>query len=200
MNYNLPTEGYSVKRLSKAEINEFPLARYEGNIQLVRDEKQLSRAVDELKKETLLGFDTETRPTFRKGEHHLPALLQLGGENSVYIFQLKQLGFPKPLISILEDTKIIKAGVSIDYDLRELQLLADFEPDGFVDLGDVAKEIGIQNHGLRGLSAAVLGFRISKGASTSNWEKRELSHSQTKYAATDAWVGRELYKKLELIK
>ena len=101
------------------------------------------------------------------------------------------------MISILEDKNIIKAGVSIDYDLAELKHLTEFEPAGFVDLGDVAKDIGIQNHGLRGLSAVVLGFRISKGASTSNWEKRELSGSQIKYAATDAWVGRELYKKLE---
>ncbi len=188
------------QRMSKAEINDCPLMKYEGAIHLVRSEDQISSAVNALKKEKLLGFDTETRPTFRKGEHYLPALIQLAGEKAVYLFQLKCLGLPGPLVSILEDQNIIKAGVSIDYDIAELKHLADFEPGGFIDLGDVAKDLGVKNHGLRGLSAVVLGFRISKGASTSNWENRNLTHSQIKYAATDAWVGRELYQKLELIR
>jgi ribonuclease D len=197
MNTKLQPQVFSCKRLSKAEINEFPLIKYEGQIHLVRSQEQLTSAVNALEKEKILGFDTETRPSFRKGEHHLPALIQLAGEKGAYIFQLKLLGFPKPLISILENKDIVKAGVSIDHDLSELEHLAEFEPEGFVDLGDVAKNIGIQNHGLRGLSAVVLGGRISKGASTSNWESNNLSHSQVIYAATDAWVGLELYKKLQ---
>lgn len=187
----------SYDRMGKSEINECPLARYEGPIHIVRSEEHLKKAVRELKKEKILGFDTETRPAFRKGEHHLPALLQLAGEKAAYLFQLKLIGFSGPLISLLENKDIIKAGVSIDYDLAELQHLAEFCPDGFVDLGDIAKNMGIQNHGLRGLSAVVLGFRISKGASTSNWENNNLTHAQEKYAATDAWVGLELYKKLQ---
>jgi len=184
------------KRLSKEEINEFPIRRYDGPIHIIRTENELLNAVKILKKETILGFDTETRPAFRKGEHYTPALLQLAGAEDVFLFQLKHTGLPKHLSDILADPNILKAGVSIDYDISELQGLSEFEPEGFIELGDRAKQLGIQNLGLRGLAAVVLGFRISKGASTSNWENNKLSQSQITYAATDAWVGRKLYKQL----
>jgi len=186
------------KRLSKKEINEFPIQRYEGQIVLIRTQEELLNAVEILKRETILGFDTETRPAFKKGEHYTPALLQLGGEKGVFLFQLKHTGLPEPLTEILSNPNIIKAGVSIDYDISELQDIAEFEPMGFIELSDKAKELGIQNLGLRGLAAVLLGFRISKGASTSNWENDKLNNSQIIYAATDAWVGRELYIKLYL--
>jgi ribonuclease D len=183
----------SWKRMTKEEINEFPIRRYDGPVHIIKTEDELLKAVEILKDETILGFDTETRPAFRKGEHYSPALLQLAGANDAFLFQLKQTGLPKSLKDILGNPNIIKAGVSIDYDISELRELSDFEPMGFVELGNRAKELGIQNLGLRGLAAVVLGFRISKGASTSNWENSNLTHSQIAYAATDAWVGRELY-------
>ncbi len=187
-------------RMSKEGINACPIRKYDGPVHLISSAAELSTAViQQLKNEKILGFDTETRPAFRKGEHYSPALIQLAGESCVFIIQLKQVGLPRPLLDILADPEIIKAGVSIDYDISELRNVADFVPAGFVDLGDVAKGIGIQNHGLRGLSAVVLGFRIGKGASTSNWESRTLTHAQIKYAATDAWVGRELYNKLKTL-
>lgn len=184
------------KRLSKEEINEFPIQRFDGPIHLIRTEDELIKAVSILNKETILGFDTETRPAFKKGEHYTPALLQLAGKKDAFLFQLKQTGLPALLSDILSNPDIIKAGVSIDYDISELQEITEFTPMGFIELGTRAKELGIQNLGLRGLAALLLGFRISKSASTSNWENEKLSHSQIIYAATDAWVGRELYMKL----
>ena len=181
------------ERMSKEDINKVPMRQYEGTIHIIKTAEEVDLATSQLEQEKILGFDTETRPAFRKGEHYSPALLQLGGEKAVFIFQLKQTGLPKPLLKILENPNIIKAGVSIKYDISELRSIADFEPGGFVELADRAKEVGIQNMGLRGMAAAVLGFRISKGASTSNWENRNLTDAQIKYAATDAWVGKELY-------
>lgn len=164
-----------------------------GRIHVVRSRDELATAMRKLAGHTLLGFDTETRPAYKKGESYLPALLQLASEDEVFIFQLKHLGLAKPLCGILADASIIKAGVSLDFDIRELKKLSRFKAAGFVDLGDLAKEAGIKNHGLRGLAAVFLGLRISKGAQTSNWARDELTSQQIQYAATDAWVGRRLY-------
>lgn len=190
-----PRPGFA-HRMTKEEINDCPMRRWEGVVHVIRTRDELGPAVETLMTETILGFDTETRPAYHKGESYLPSLLQLAGEKEVYLFQLKHLGLPGPLRKILSDSKIVKAGVALDYDLRELHKLAQFRPAGFVDLGRVAKETEIKNHGLRGLAAVLLGFRIPKGAQTSNWARDVLTPTQIRYAATDAWVGRELYLKL----
>lgn len=184
--------GFS-RRMSRQEINQCPIGRYEGPVHVVRSEDDLCRAIKELRNETILGFDTETRPAFTKGQTYPPALIQLGGEHTVYLFQLRHLKFPKRLREILSDPGIIKAGVSLDFDVVQLKRMGDFSPASFVDLGDVAKQSGIKNHGLRGLTAVLLGFRITKNAQTSNWARETLQPTQERYAATDAWVGRELY-------
>ena len=187
---------FTRRRMNKDEIKAYPLRKYEGHIHIIRSKAELAGAVQRLEKETILGFDTETRPAYNEGESYLPALLQLAGENDVFIFQLKHLRLPCALLKILADSNIIKAGVSLDYDISELKKLAHFKPAGFVDLGKLAKRAGIKNYGLRGLAAVLLGFRLSKTAKQSNWAKDTLTPEQIRYAATDAWVGREVYKKI----
>ena len=187
------------RRMTKEEINNCPIRKWNGPVHVIRSNKRMTNAVEQLSRETILGFDTETRPAFKKGQKYLPSLLQLAGENSVYLFQLKHLGLQEPLIKILADPAVIKAGVSLAHDLRELKQLTPFMQAGFVGLGKMSKEKGIKNHGLRGLAAVVLGLRISKSAQTTNWAKDELTRSQIRYAATDAWVGRELYLQLSRI-
>jgi len=191
-----PRPGFA-HRMTKEEINTCPVRRWEGVVHVVRTPAELSQAVRALANETILGFDTETRPAYHKGESYLPSLLQLAGEKEVFLFQLKALGLPSPLREILANPKVVKAGVSLAYDLQELHHLAPFKPAGFVDLGNLAKKAEIKNHGLRGLAAVLLGFRIAKGAQTSNWAREILAPNQIQYAATDAWVGRELYLKLQ---
>ena len=188
---------FTWRRMSKDEINQCLIRRYEGPVHVIRSQEGLAGAVQQLEKEVILGFDIESRPAYKKGQSYPPALLQLAGKNAVFIFQLKHLYLSKPLLKILADPNIIKAGVSLDYDVSELKKLAPFEAAKFVDLGKLAKQVGIRNYGLCGLSAVLLGFRISKGSKHSNWAKDTLTPKQIAYAATDAWVGRELYKKIQ---
>lgn len=188
------------RRMTKEEINGCPMEGWTGPISVIRTGEELESAMARLGGQTLLGFDTETRPAYHKGESYHPSILQLAGDREVFVFQINHLGLAEPLRKLLADPAVIKAGVALDYDIRELKRLAHFKAASFVDLGDVAKGAGIKNHGLRGLAAVLLGFRISKGAQTSNWAKDILEPHQIRYAATDAWVGREIYLALEKIK
>ena len=187
-------------KLSKTEINSLPLRYYNGAIRIVQTTEQAKDACAILIKEKVLGFDTETRPAFKKGQSYLPSLLQLAGTKVVYLFQLSQCGLTDSIIILLSNVNIIKSGVAINQDLTELQQILNFEPAGFVDLGDIARSKGLPHHGLRGLAAYLLKFRISKSGRTSNWSANQLTKKQIKYAATDAWVGRELYLKYKQIK
>jgi len=184
-------------RMTKEQIKACPIRKYHGRIHLIQRSEQVKQVVRQLEKEKVLGFDTETQPTFRVGQSHLPAVLQLVGERAAYIFQLRRCHLPKSLRRLLANPKIIKAGVALDRDVQELNKLAPFEPAGFVDVGELAKQAGCMNQGLRGLAALLLEFRVSKGSQTSNWAQRTLTRTQIEYAATDAWVGRELYYKLQ---
>lgn len=186
--------------ITKAEINELPLRRYEGPVHLIRTAEEAKRAAEKLSGEPLLGFDTETRPAFRSGEKYLPSLLQLASGTEVFLFQLKETGLTEDLCRLLSDPAVIKAGVSIRDDLRDLRQLTEFQPAGFTELATFAKKAHIKNLGLRGLAALLLGFRISKKAQTANWARKELTDAQITYAATDAWLGRELYLKMDQLK
>jgi len=180
-------------RISKAEINQLPMRRYDGPIHLIQNPADAKQAAEKLSAETLLGFDTETRAAFRVGDSYNPSLLQLASAKDVFLFQIKLTGLIPELCEILSNPNILKTGVSIRGDVSELRKLASFEPAGFVELAEYAKKSKIKNLGLRGMGALLLGFRISKREQVSNWGKRELTRSQITYAATDAWVGREIY-------
>ncbi len=196
----MPGIALNKNKLSKTEINSLPLRYYNGAIRIIQTAEQAKNACAILIKEKVLGFDTETRPAFNKGQSYLPSLLQLAGTKVVYLFQLSQCGLTDSIIILLSNVNIIKSGVAINQDLTELQQILNFEPAGFVDLGDIAKSKGLPHHGLRGLAAYLLKFRISKSGRTSNWSANQLTKKQIKYAATDAWVGRELYLKYKQIK
>ncbi|MDZ8119959.1 3'-5' exonuclease [Pontiella agarivorans] len=181
------------KHMTKAAINELPMRSYDGPIHLFNTEAEADEAAGKLLKETLLGFDTETRPAFRKGESYDPSLLQLATGSDVYLFQIQQCGLTPNLIKVLSSPNIVKAGVAIERDVAELQAMEPFPPAGFVELATPAKSAGIKNLGLRGLTAILFSFRISKKEQVSNWARQELTKSQQTYAATDAWLGRKIY-------
>ena len=179
--------------ISKEEINRLPLLQYTGEIRLVKTGDELASALMELRRESLLGFDTETRPAFRKGESHPPSLLQLAGENAVYLIQLNQLNSRQDLDRIYTDGRIVKAGIAIRDDIRKLHDISPFKPRGFFEISDITQSLGIINTGLRSLAALFLRCRISKGAQITNWSRRNLTSAQIRYAATDAWISRRLY-------
>jgi ribonuclease D len=182
-----------MRKWSKEEINHLPIRKWEGPVHVVRNGSHLHGVITRLmERETVLGFDTETRPTFRKGMSYPPALVQLADGEAVYLIQLSQIPRLDPLWELLENKTIIKAGAGLQQDLQSLQELHPFKPSGFVDVGDVAREAGMGSHGLRNMTACMFGFRIGKGAQCSNWGAIRLRRKQIEYAATDAWISRAL--------
>jgi ribonuclease D len=145
----------------------------------------------------VIGFDTETRPCFGPNQpRYGVSLLQLSGPEKAYLFRVKNMGMHRRLCNILADKRIVKVGAAIHDDIRGLQKLHDFQADGFVDLQKIVAEYGIRDKSVKKMTAIILGFRISKTQQLSNWEAETLSEAQCKYAATDAWVCREMYLKL----
>ena len=181
-------------KLSKNEINALPLIQYEGDIEILTSKDNIQAAINDLKNYDLIGFDTETKPTFVKGPLNPPSIMQLACDDKVYIFQFDNNEIFKQLSLILSNKNITKCGVSVDRDLIELMYLSPFDPISFIDLGNIARENEIPHHGLRGLVAMFLKHRISKGSQTSDWSRIILSDSQISYAATDAWASLELFK------
>lgn len=190
------TKGDFAESVSNDEIKMLPLIRFGGEIIVVDHPDTVPEAVDMLRGHDVLGFDTETRPAFKKGVVNGVALLQLSTSERAFIFRLNRTGLPLPLVSVLADRKIIKAGAAIRDDIRSLQKLARFRPAGFVELQEMVKDYNIEDSGLRKLAAIVLGIQISKSQQVSNWEKENLTDAQLIYAATDAWVCHEIYGKL----
>lgn len=163
---------------------------------LVETQKEVKNAVKYLRNFSALGFDTETKPSFRKGDNHRVALLQLATEGRVVLFRIHRVGLPEGIIKILSNPSVIKAGVAIHDDLKALQRISNFTPAGFVELQESAVNSGIHDFSLKKLCAIVLGFRISKIQQLSNWEADLLTEQQMNYAATDAWTSLQIYKKL----
>lgn len=186
--------------IPKDTVNDLPLRHYNGEIVLINDDDTLELQLPKIRKETVLGFDTESRPVFRRGQSFPPALLQLAGKSCVWLVQIQQLGQLAPIFEILANPGIVKAGVALRDDIKKLNELLEFDAAGFVELSEHTQRVGVVNTGLRNLAAIFLGYRISKGAQVSNWARAELSSGQIRYAATDAWVSRELYLKLEELK
>jgi ribonuclease D len=197
---NLPPE--TAHRISREEMSELPIGRYEGSVSIVAAPSDLQRAMQDICQESVIGFDTETRPAFRPGESYLPSLVQFATASAVYLLQVQQHDYSPAMREIFSSAQIIKAGVSVADDLRNLKKLVEFEESAVVDLGKVAKRHGLKQTGVRNLAGIFLGMRIPKGAKTTNWAAPRLTPQQIVYAATDAWACRELYlrfKQLNLV-
>lgn len=183
------------QRIKSELVNLLPLRKFEGPISLVETPEQLDEAISELRKESVLGFDTETRPSFKKGMQHGVAILQLASEKKAWIFRLIPLKehVCRLYKEILSNPDIKKVGLAVNGDIRALKKLCDFTPAGFDEISRYTQKIGIINTGMKNLCGALLGVKISKSAQLSNWEIEVLTQKQLDYAATDAWIGLELY-------
>jgi ribonuclease D len=169
---------------------------FSGKIHLISSDQELTAIVPELNSATALGFDTETRASFKVGEVYKVALLQLATEHDAYLIRLHGINQFEPIKGIFENPQILKVGVAIRDDLKLLNKIFKFVPQNFIELQSVAKEKGLKNMGLRGMTEEVLQSTLSKAAKISNWEVKTLSPEQILYAATDAWIGLKLYQKI----
>ena len=174
------------------------LVSFPGRITVVEDTgPDYDRALAYLRRQKVLGFDTESRPSFSADQpHYGVSLLQLSGAAKAFLFRIKKCGMPPSLCRLLSNPGIIKVGAAVHDDLRGLKRLHGFEPAGFVDLQKIGWEYGIRDKAVKKMAANILGIRISKTQQLSNWEAEKLSDPQLRYAATDAWVCREMYLKL----
>lgn len=186
--------------ITKNDIKELPLKHFEGIINVIEDPLQADAIAEKLQKEKIIGFDTETKPSFKKGVSNNISLLQLSTEEEAFLFRLNITGFNGELTRLLSNPKIKKIGVGIRDDLRGLQRLKKFTPKGFVDIQELAPKYGIEVLSLKSLAGLLLGIRISKRQRLSNWEADALSEGQKLYAATDAWAALKLYNKIKNMK
>ena len=185
--------------ISPEEIAALELASFPGEIVVVEEDGPvMEQAVRYLRRQKVLGFDTETRPTFSPDQHSSgTALLQLSGSGKAFLFRLKKCGLPRSLAAVLSNPSVVKVGAATLDDVRGLQKITSFKPKGFVDLQNIVWEYGIRDKSVKKMAAIILGVKISKAQQLSNWEAEKLSEGQRRYAATDAWVCREMYLKLQ---
>ncbi|MBN2166945.1 MAG: 3'-5' exonuclease domain-containing protein 2 [Marinilabiliaceae bacterium] len=186
------------KTISNEQMNQLPLRHFEGNVVVIENTEAVDEMVYKLSLCDVIGFDTETKPSFKKGSVNQVALLQLSTPDTAYLFRLNIIGLHYRIIELLEDETIIKVGVGIRDDLRFLRRLKCFQPKGFVELQTIATDLGFKDTSLKKLAAMLMKVRISKRQRLSNWETNELSQAQIIYAATDAWASLEIYNKLFL--
>ena len=183
------------ENISKEDLEELPLRAFQGTIEMVDSYEKAIVAVNYLSGFHVLGFDTETKPSFKRGQINQVALLQLSTNDRAFLFQLKKIGLPTELKELLASPEIVKVGVAIRDDIKALQKLNRFHPGGFVELQDEVKDFGIQDFSLKKIAGIVLGVRISKSQRLTNWEA-DLTEAQQAYAATDAWIAFEIYQSL----
>ncbi len=186
-----------IPTIDNKELEKLPLGRFSGSIRFIDTLPEVRKYTPLLMQERLLGFDTETRPSFKKGRQNRISILQLATRFHAFLFRVASVGLPDEIIRLFEDRDIIKVGAAVHDDLLELQKIRSFTPAGFLDLQKYVGAFGIESKGLSKMAGIVLGFRISKSQQVSNWEAYPLTDAQKAYAATDAWVCCRIYEELQ---
>lgn len=183
----------SIVTIDKGELAQLPAEQYKGKIKVIDDISQVENAVKELRGFKSMGFDTETRPSFRKGVQYKVALIQFSTPECSYLFRTNKIGYPEELIKLINDVAVKKIGLSIHDDFINLRRVADIDPEGFVDLQTFVKDYKIADNSLSRVYAILFGKRISKGQRLTNWEQETLTDSQQEYAALDASACLKIY-------
>ncbi|MCP9611932.1 3'-5' exonuclease [Coprobacter tertius] len=183
--------------ITKEEISGMEQEMFQGRIIVIQTLNEADKAVDYLSGFKVLGFDTETRPSFKKGHTHRVALIQISTEDTCFLFRINIIGFTESLKGLLNNDKITKIGLSIHDDFTMLNRVSSFEPRNFIELQSFVKQYNICDMSLQKIYAIIFGKKISKSQRLSNWEAENLTPGQQKYAATDAWACIQIYKKLK---
>lgn len=182
--------------ISHEEVAALDLIQYEGPITLIQNEDEFQDALEAISEQKVLGFDTETRPAFKKGTSYPTSLIQLSSVNHAWLIRVSKMGYPAELLKLLSNPDVIKVGTGLGDDIRRMRCDFQFEPGGFLDLQSYVEAFHIWEKGLKKLSSIVLGHRISKSQQVSNWDADILTEAQLRYAATDAWICLEIYYEL----
>jgi len=182
--------------ISKEEVAELELIQYEGPIHVIDTMEAFDREIDQITQQPVLGFDTETRPSFKKGKTYPTSLIQLSSLDKAWILRVNRSGYPEKLLNMLSGETPLKIGLGLQDDLRRLRADFQFEPGGFLDLQNYVQAFRIDEKGLKKISGIVLNRRISKSQQVSNWDADILTEAQLRYAATDAWICLMIYNRL----
>ena len=193
----MSTENRFIDKISNEQTALLPAIEFRGEIRIVEDERDIAAACKYLAEQPVIGFDTETRPSFRPGVTFRVSLLQLSSPEVCYLFRLNRIPLDKAILQLFENKRLLKVGADVAGDLRSLRQIRHFRDAGFIDLQTIAPQWGIGEKSLRKLSAIVLGKRVSKAQRLSNWEAAQLTEKQMRYAATDAWICPEIYRTLQ---
>jgi len=183
--------------ITKEEVEQLELIQFKGPIHLIDSAREFEHSYDRIITQDCLGFDTETRPSFKKGRVYPTSLVQLASREEAWLIRVSRMGYPSGLQKIFSSDRILKVGTGLKDDLRKMKTDLDFEPGGFLDLQHYVEAFKIEEKGLRKLSAIILGRRISKSQQVSNWDADYLNEAQLRYAATDAWICLEIYETLK---
>ncbi|MBQ0048300.1 MAG: 3'-5' exonuclease domain-containing protein 2 [Prevotellaceae bacterium] len=183
-------------KFNKADLSNLPRALFDGRIFIIISEKDADSAVEYLMKQDILGMDTETRPSFKRGKTYQIALLQVSTKDTCFLFRLNRIGITDSIKRLLEDTKITKVGLSWQDDIRSLKAKRDFTPGFFVELQKEVKMLGVEDMSLQKIYANIFGEKIAKNQQLSNWEADSLSEAQQRYAATDAWACIKIHEEI----
>ncbi len=182
--------------ITHEEVAALDLIQYEGPITLIQTEEEFQEAIEAISAHKILGFDTETRPSFKKGTSYPTSLIQLSASDHAWLIRVSRIGYPVELLKLLSDPEVIKVGTGLNDDIRRMRCDFQFEPGGFLDLQRYVEAFQIWEKGLKKLSSIILGHRISKSQQVSNWDADILTEAQLRYAATDAWICLEIYYEL----
>lgn len=184
-------------KFEKSEIAALPKVLFDGRIFVILSDREADRAVDYLLRQSILGFDTETRPSFRRGQMHKVALLQVATHDTAFLFRLNRIGMCDSIVRLLSDRKVLKVGLSLKDDMMQLQHRRHFQTGTFVEIQQEVQQLGVQDMSLQKLYANLLGGRISKTQQLTNWEADVLTEAQQRYAATDAWACIQIHEEIQ---
>lgn len=191
------TSRYSHISIDKATINELPIESFVGNIHVIESVEEARKAVELLRQHKVLGIDTETRPSFRKGKTYKVSLVQISTYTDCYLFRINKIGLIDELRNLLTDSDLLKIGISLRDDFSVLHRVDSFEPRNFLDLQSIVGKYGIDDMSLQKIYAIIFGKKISKSQRLTNWEAEKLTVSQQYYAALDAWACLHIYDALQ---
>lgn len=187
---------FTKDKITKEEINEMPVESFGGTINMVETEADADKALKTISEYDIVGIDTETRPSFKKGQTNKVSLLQISTEDTCWLFRLNKIGYPDSLVRFFEDSRILKIGLSLKDDFRSLHKCMGFNPEGYIELQNFAGNFGITEKSLQKIYAIIFGKKISKSQRLTNWNATQLTERQKTYAATDAWACLKIYEKL----